>query len=218
VLFRSYNIIYGNDQRSYFYTGMTSVGADEGTVGFMLTDTRTKKTHLYRMSGATEYAAMQSAEGKVQNFKYIATFPILVNINGMATYFMPLKDGAGLVKQYAFVSVKDFSVVGVGESIKAARDNYQMTLASSRIGVLAVGSAEKISIEGTIKRIGADVKESRAYYYIVLNERPGFVYIATTDLSPFLPVTSAGDKVHIEYLQSSDKEINLIGMKNENME
>jgi hypothetical protein len=61
------------------------------------------------VSGATEYAAMQSAKGKVQQYEYYATFPILVNLNGIATYFMTLKDAAGLVKMYCFVSVKDFS-------------------------------------------------------------------------------------------------------------
>ncbi len=213
-----YNVIYGNDGRSYFYTGMSSVGSDEGTVGFMLTDTRNKGTHLYKMSGATEYAAMQSAEGKVQNFKYIATFPILVNINGLATYFMPLKDSAGLVKQFAFVSVKDFSIVGVGESVKTARDNYQMTLASSRIGTLSAGSPERISVTGTVSRIGADIKESRAYYYISLSEKPGVVYIATTDLSSYLPVTDPGDQVKITYLDTKEGDINLIGLVNLSLE
>ena len=213
-----YNIIYGNDGRSYFYTGMSSVGSDEGTVGFILIDTRTKKTHLYRMSGATEYAAMQSAEGKLQNFKYQATFPILVNINGLATYFMPLKDSAGLVKQFAFVSVKDFSIVGVGESVKTARDNYQMTLASSRIGTLAAGSPERINFTGTVSRIGADIKESRAYYYLGLSEKPGMVFIATTDLCSFLPVTNPGDKVSVSYLGFEEKEVNLVALKNISLE
>lgn len=213
-----YNIIYGNDNRSYFYTGMSSVGSDEGTVGFVLTDTRSKRTHLYRMSGATEYAAMSSAEGKVQNFKYMATFPILVNMNGMATYFMTLKDGAGLVKQFAFVSVKDFSLVGVGETIKAARDNFQMTLAGSRVGILPEGSSQRIRVSGSIARIGKDIKESRAYYYLSLDEKPGMIFIATTDLSSYLPVTERGDRIEIEYLESSDREINLTGFKNLGLE
>ncbi|MDP2173681.1 MAG: hypothetical protein Q8J62_07880 [Candidatus Cloacimonadaceae bacterium] len=213
-----YNIIYGNDERSYFYTGMSSVGNDEGTVGFMLTDTRSKRTHLYRMSGATEYAAQMSAQGKVQNFKYSATFPILVNMNGIATYFMTLKDSAGLVKQFAFVSVKDFSIVGVGESIKAARDNYQMTLASSRIGTIPEGTAQKITFTGTIARVGVDIKEARAYYYISISEKPGKIFIATTNLSSYLPIAKAGDTISIEYLETEDLETNLTALKITNLE
>jgi hypothetical protein len=209
-----FNVIYGRDQRSYFYTGLSSVGSDEGTVGFTLIDTRNKNTHLYLVSGATEYAAMKSAEGKVQNFKYYATFPILVNMNGNATYFMTLKDSAGLVKMFCFVSVKDFSLVGVGESVKAARDNFQMAMAGSRIGTLAEGSLDKETLEGSIARFGSDIKDGRTFYYFSLKEYPGILYIATSNLSSFLPITGSGDRVRISYMRNSDKEISLTEMKN----
>lgn len=213
-----YNIVYGTDGRSYVYSGMTSVGADEGTVGFVLSDTRTKRTHLYKMSGATEYAAMRSAEGKVQNYKYSATFPILVNLNGLATYFMPLKDGAGLVKQFAFVSVKDYSVVGVGETIKAARDDYQMALSSSRVGNLAERAAEQASLKAAVSRIGIDIKEGKTYYYLSFNEAPGAVFIGSSDLSNYLPLTKPGDVLSVEYLKTGDKEISIISLRNESLE
>jgi hypothetical protein len=37
-------LVYGNDNKSYWYTGLTSVGKDESAVGFV--DTRTKETIL----------------------------------------------------------------------------------------------------------------------------------------------------------------------------
>ncbi|MBP7310368.1 MAG: hypothetical protein KA984_03665 [Candidatus Cloacimonetes bacterium] len=217
MLTEGYNVIFGKDHRSYFYTGLSSVGNDEGTVGFSLTDTRSKESHLYRVSGATEYAAMQSAEGKVQNFKYRATFPILVNMGGKPTYFMTLKDSAGLVKMFSFVSVSDFSTVGVGENMKSARDNYQMALAGSRIGTLPEGSLAKESFEGSIARIGSDIKDGRTFYYLVLKEKPGNIYIATSNLSSFLPITSLGDRIRISYMPTTDKEISLSELKNLSM-
>ena len=209
-----YNVIFGNDQRSYFYTGLSSVGSDESTVGFTLIDTKNKSTHLYLVSGATETAAMRSAEGKVQNFKYYATFPILVNMNGKATYFMTLKDSAGLVKMFCFVSVKDFSLVGVGETVKAARDNFQMAMAGSRIGTLEEGSVEKETMEGTIVRFGSDIKDGRTFYYFSLSEKPGIIYIATSNLSSYLPLTSSGDRVKIAFMRNTDAEISLTELKN----
>ena len=59
------------------------------------------------MSGATEMAAQSSAEGKVQQFGYRASFPMIINLDGQPTYFMTLKVNAGLIKQYAFVSVSN---------------------------------------------------------------------------------------------------------------
>lgn len=214
MITEGYNVIYGQDERSYFYTGLSSVGSDEGTVGFTLIDTRNKSTHLYRVSGATEYAAMRSAEGKVQNFRYSATFPILVNLNAKPTYFMTLKDSAGLVKMFCFVSVKDFSLVGVGESIKAARDSYQMALASSRVGTLAEGPVASETFTGRVSRIGSDIKDGRTFYYFSLAEKPGLLFIATSNLSSYLPITSVGDNLQLSYSPTTDKEISLNTLKN----
>ena len=72
---------------------------------------------MYQMSGATETAAMSSAQGKVQQYGYIASFPMIINLDGEPTYFMTLKDNAGLIKQYAFVSVATYTDVGTGEII-----------------------------------------------------------------------------------------------------
>jgi len=138
----------------------------------------------------------------------------LVNMNGKPTYFMTLKDNSGLVKMFSFVSVSDFSTVGVGETIKGARDNYQMALAGSRIGMLPEGSTEKETHEGTISRIGSDIKDGRTFYYLVLREDPTTIYIATSNLSSYLPVTSVGDRIRLAFLKSGDTEINLTELHN----
>ncbi|MCB5247973.1 MAG: hypothetical protein PHD87_05850 [Candidatus Cloacimonetes bacterium] len=213
-----YNVIYGRDQRNYFYTGLSSVGSDEGTVGFSLTNTRTKKSHLYRLSGATEIAAMRSAEGKVQNFRYGATFPILVNLNGKPAYFMTLKDGSGLVKMFSFVSVSDFSLVGVGESVREARDNYQQAMAGSRVGRIGEKLEDEISLEGTVTRFGSDIKDGRTYYYFRLDSAPENVFIATSNLSTMLPLTGSGDRLRITYLKTTDQEISLTELVNLSLE
>ncbi len=96
-------LVYGDNQKSYWYTGLSSVGKDESTVGFLLVDTRTKETTFYKQSGATEYAAQRSAQGKVQEKGYVASLPIPYLINNIPTYVMTLKDNGGLVKMFAMV-------------------------------------------------------------------------------------------------------------------
>lgn len=105
-----YNYIVIDDD-VYLYTCLTSVSKDASNVGFALINLRTKEGKYYHISGAEEYSAMSSAEGKVQNLKYKATFPILVNAGGEPTYFLSLKDSSNLVKMYAFVSVKNYQIV-----------------------------------------------------------------------------------------------------------
>ncbi len=75
------DIIIYNDDRCYLFTGLTSVGSDESAIGFILVDMVTKESLLYQMSGATELAAQSSAEGKVQQYGYRASFPMIINLD-----------------------------------------------------------------------------------------------------------------------------------------
>ena len=111
-----YNYLAEGDD-VYLYTGVTSVGGDESNIGFLLSNQRTKETKYYPCAGATEYSAMDSAEGQVQNLRYNATFPLLLNIAEQPTYFMALKDASELVKMYAMVNVNQYQIVAIGATV-----------------------------------------------------------------------------------------------------
>ncbi len=117
----------------WMYTGVTSVNGDQSNVGFVLSNQRTMETRYYEVEGATEAAAMSSAEGQVQNLKYTATFPLLLNISGEPTYFIALKDDAGLVKKYAMVNVQRYQIVAIGDSVSQCEENYLELLLSNGV-------------------------------------------------------------------------------------
>ena len=100
-----YNYIAIGDD-VYMYTGVTSVTSDQSNIGFILSNQRTKETHFYSVAGATEASAQASAMSQVQQMRYVATFPLLLNIADQPTYFMSLKGEDGLVKMYAMVNVQ----------------------------------------------------------------------------------------------------------------
>ena len=106
------------------YTGITSVMSDESNIGFILTNQRTKETKFYSIAGAEEYSARASAEGIVQQYKYVSTFPLLLNISNQPTYFMALKDNSGLVKMYAMVNVQQYQIVATASTLAACEENY----------------------------------------------------------------------------------------------
>ena len=110
-----YNYL-AQDDDVYLYTGITSVISDESNIGFILTNMRTKETKFYKVAGAEENSAMESAKGQVQQMNYTSTFPLLINLNGKPTYLVSLKDNAGLVKMYGFVDVVDYQKVVVTDS------------------------------------------------------------------------------------------------------
>ena len=208
-----YNLIYNNGS-CYYYTGLSSAGKDESTVGFILMDTRTKETVFYKISGSQETAAMASAEGKVQNLGYTSTFPILINVENQATYFMPLKDKKGLVKLYAMVNVKDYSVVGTGESLSKTKSNYISYLKDRGNWQGLEKSGEKISEKGTVLRIASSFIEDTTYYYIILKEKQDKIFVTSLNMSNELPLTREGDSIEITYHKNPNSSIDLVRFDN----
>ena len=132
VTTEGYNYIALNDD-VYMYTGITSVVSDESNIGFILSNQRTKETKYYPCAGATEYSAMDSAEGQVQNLRYTATFPLLLNVAEQPTYFMALKDASELVKMYAMVNVNQYQIVATGATVAECESNYRQMLRQSNL-------------------------------------------------------------------------------------
>ena len=198
-----HNIVYNNG-RCYLFTGLTSVGSDDSAIGFIMVDMVTKEPIMYEMSGATEEAAQRSAEGRVQDLKYRATFPIILNIDSQPTYFMTLKDNIGLIKQYAFVSVTNYSTVCTGESVSAAMRDYENKLRSD--GVTTIGKLGGVveQLEGTILRISGEYSGGNTVYKFLLSEKPDILFIAESTAGAELALTQPNDKIQVEYSLSSD--------------
>ena len=193
------SLVYGDTGDSYWYTGMTSVGGDESTVGFVLINTRTKEAKFYSQPGATERAAMQSAEGAVQEKGYKATFPIMYNVSGVPTYFTTLKDNAGLVKLMAFVSVENYSLVGIGENVQAALQAYRRVVNSRGNAIVPNGAVERYEAQGVVERLATEVKGGNTNYYFVITgtSYSQKQFVGSSDISPELINTELGDEVTI---------------------
>lgn len=212
------SLVYGDDDRSYWYTGITSAGGDESTIGFMLVDSRTKEAKLYKQPGATEMAAMKSAEGSVQEKNYEATFPVMYNILGQPTYVSSLKDKAGLVKRVVFVSVEDYNIVGVGRDKSEAMKNYKDALESGGSS-LEIDESDEFDkeLEGTVKRIAADTKNGNTVYYLTLDTDEGNIFYATSKISKELPLTKEGDKIKITFSKDEKDVIEIDEFDNYNI-
>lgn len=186
-----YNYIALDDD-VWMYTGITSVVDDASNIGFLLVNLRTKEARQYTINGAEETSAMDSAKGMIQEKNYSATFPILINIADTPSYFISLKDNAGLVKAYSFVSVANYQIVGVADTIEGAAAEYRRLLAS--MGEASSNqkpneSASKVTIK--VVAISQAVVEGNTKYYIKAED--GKVYTASIGISPELPFISVGD-------------------------
>ena len=192
-----YNYIAMSDD-VYVYTGITSVGGDQSNIGFILTNQRTKETTYYSGAGATEYSAMDSAEGELQNLRYEATFPLLLNVGGEPTYFMAMKDAAQLVKKYAMVNVRQYQIVATGDTVGECEKNYLDML--SRSGITSgqtnlLGTEQK---EGTISDIRSAVLDGNSYYFIQLIGESTYYSVSAVD-QPLAVILNKGDQIVITY-------------------
>lgn len=192
-----YNYIALDDD-VWVYTGVTSAGQDQSNVGFVLMNQRTGQTKYYQISGATENSAMSSAEGKVQNLKYEATFPLLMNIAGKPTYFICLKDSAGLVKQYAMVNIEKYTVVAIGSTVAACEKDYIQQLKDNGIVKEEEEKKETKTVSGKILRMTDAVVEGNSHFYLVLEGSDAIYDASITNVMDVVRY-QIGDEITLEY-------------------
>ena len=208
----------------WLYTGVTSVTNDDSIVGFAIINQRTKEAVFQRISGTTEKGAQTSAEGIVSDKGWKATFPVLLNLDGEATYFMALKDN-DVVKSYAMVSVERVqdavrSEDDANPDLEACLKSYVSKVKASTKKVLEItydavlpdaltggetsgetenkepAKLEKVS--GVITDIRSAVVNGNSIYYIALDGNKTYYAISASD-DDSVVILNTGDKVKISY-------------------
>lgn len=199
VTTEGYNYIAANDD-VYVYTGVTSAGSDESNIGFILTNQRTKQTTFYSIAGAEEFSAMNSAEGVVQHLNYSATFPLLLNISNQPTYFMALKDYAGLVKMYAMVNVQQYQIVATGASVEECQSNYYKLLRQNKLdtGEAPILPADEDTVTGIVTALRSAVIDGTTMYYVTL-DAGNIVYCISAGEVEKVILLNVGDRITITY-------------------
>lgn len=194
-----YNYVAMEDD-IWVYTGITSVSGDESNVGFVLMNQRTHEVRYYQINGAEEYSAMESAKGQVQNLGYTATFPLLINVGEQPTYFIALKDDAGLVKKYAMVNIQKYQNVAIGDTVEACEKAYREML--DRNDISDIGEEQMENITGTIEKIAQTVVDGNSVFYLMLNNSD---LIFEVDFKNHIDVIryNEGDKISLQYFSKT---------------
>ena len=200
------NYIALNDD-VYMYTGVTSANADQSNLGFLLSNQRTKETRFYSAPGATERSAQGSAQGEVQDLGYTATFPLLLNIDGQPTYFIPLKDQSNLVKMYAMVNVSQYQIVATGTTVAQCEQEYVRMLREG--GVTQTEDVPQTEAKGVISDIRSAVMSGNSYYFIRLEGEDTY-YSLSAAQNPIAVILNAGDRVTIQHTAPVEGEDNAI--------
>lgn len=213
-----YNYLALNDD-VYMYTGVTSITSDQAIIGFVLINQRTKDARYYQVSGALEEAASTSAEGKVQQYSYKATFPLLLNVSGEPTYFMALKDASEYVKMYALVNVKQSTIVAAESNLADCVEKYAAELQKNGINIEVdvenVAEKEEQNNENAVKYVTVTGKVSdirtattggETYFYIKLDEGARYYKVSVKDAEKII-LANKGDSVTFEIPENAEGDI-----------
>ncbi len=192
--------IIGDDV--WIYTGVTSVNGDQSNIGFVMMNQRTSEAKYYKVSGAEEHSAMAAAEGEVQEKGYDAAFPSLINVGGVPTYIMVLKDDGGLVKMYAMVNVEQYNIVATASTQGEVFANYKKLLKTEGGSIVPDnGTANSTAI---IKVAGIQFINTEDGTVVYIKDENHNVYKQKfADNEQLIKITE-GDTIKVTYEPSED--------------
>ena len=138
------------DGQTYYVSCITSPNeADQTSIGFVTINLKTKQATKYYVKGITEMRvreiAMNDARVKAQALE--ATWPILINYQGVESYFIVLKNEVQSQK-IVFVNVENGELIAMGDTLEEAKAEYDRLLADSGETI-----TNDIVIEGVVSRI-----------------------------------------------------------------
>lgn len=202
--FEGYNTIVTASGQIGFFTGITSASSDESNLGFIIANCRTGEVKYYTCPGAEEASAQSSAQGLVQQYGYTASYPIIINVNGNETYFMTLKDSGRIVKKYALVNVRNYSIAVEADSISETITKYNKRLQNDP-GYTSNPNDEKEK-EGIISEISTAIIDGYTYYYINFIDDTN-IYMSSITNSNLQVRLKVGDKINVKYNESSENSV-----------
>lgn len=190
--------IIGDDV--WVYTGVTSVNGDQSNIGFVMMNQRTSEARYYRVSGAEEHSAMAAAEGEVQEKGYKAAFPSLINVSGVPTYVMVLKDAGGLVKLYAMVNVEQYNIVATATTQTKVFEEYKKLLVLDD----SVTTVENETEEGIVTVESIEYINTEDGTVVYIKDAEHQIYKQAFKDNEALIRISAGDKIKVTYVPMED--------------
>lgn len=197
-------VVYGQKECCY-YAGLTSVGNDASTSGFILVNAKTGVGTFYKMSGIDE----NRAEGAIQANEWTAKYPsykvgnaVVYNIGGLQTYYAPIISGRKIVG-HGFCSVKNVNVVGAGktkeEAYAAYIRSYHMSLQQTSLPSDGKDLGGQIL---TIKKI----RQEGSRYNFLFEEYDGKTFYAFSEITPEVRwIDRIGAKVKVDFRMSEDE-------------
>lgn len=211
--FVGYNSILTEDGVQFF-TCVVSASNDESALGFILANSRTGKITYYECAGAEESTAQLQAESLYQNYGYKSSYPLMVNVDGVPTYIISLKDKSKINKAYVMINVENYTISASGETLEDALIEYREKVFGEEALTpddLTSETPEEIEAEiftttGTITQLHQATQDGTTQFFFILDGDENLYISPITNNSRQVQM-SVGSNVSIEYYNSPNEEL-----------
>lgn len=216
-------ITMDNENNMIYYTGtqFQNNRTDGATSGVSIINARTGAAEYYRRAGITEVAAMEIINGAVSNYAgWSASKPVLIQINGLETYFSVVTDASGARKGFGMVWQRNRDVYGVGATVEEALQGYLRLVRANRSVTALEGNTEieEISYEGSIVSLRPVVSGGETSFYLRLDSVDDKVFMISSANPAEVATSTVGERVRVTTLNPEPAVISVTEFDNLMME
>ena len=212
--FVGYNSIF-TDEGVSFFTCVVSANNDESALGFILANSKTGEITYYDCAGAEESTAQIQAESLYQNYGYKSSYPLMVSVDGEATYIISLKDKSKINKAYVMINVANYTISVGGETLEEALVKYKEKVfgENQTINPEDLQSDDSNEVKAETKKTSGNIKE---LYQATQNGTTQFFFVLEGDDNLYISSISnnsrqvqlkVGNTISIEYSMSPNEEL-----------
>ena len=207
--FQGYNSLSTSDGVQFF-TCVVSASNDESALGFILANSRTGEIKFYDCNGAEESSAQVQAESLYQNYGYTSSYPLIVNVQGVPTYAITLKDKSKIDKAYALINVENYTIASSGETLESAFEDYIQKISGDENVVTNSETDTTMTANGIITELYQVSQDGTTQFLFMLSGDEN-LYISSLSNNSWQVRMTVGTQVSIEYhLSESENGIGVV--------
>jgi len=211
------SIVYGSDNEPYWVSDLTSSNkGDDSLVGLMYINSRTGRAIKYHASGGTDRAVLTAVNNSVAYMHLHGTSPILYNVYGKMVSIVPVLGESHTFNGVAIVELDNLQVAYGKDQYIALRE-FQQKISMSGQQIAPNLQHSQKTLEGDVARFASETKGQGTMYFILVNNE-NRLFTGSSELSPKLPLTQAGDKVKIEYIETDEDVATMMAFDNLNLQ
>ncbi|WP_442599737.1 hypothetical protein [Neobacillus sp. D3-1R] len=202
--------VYNSKGEMSWFTDFTTLNGGSSMVGYSLINARTGDFTFYTGENAkgliTGDSAIRAVNKTYTVNKWKGTQPMLYNIYGEMTWFIPVVDSDGLLRAYALVNAKDATIIGTAATKKEAFAAYKTAVVTKKASGNVV-PGENLGLKeltGIMDAKEVVTIDKDVYVYFTLKGQNQLFKVAMTKF-PFSIVAKEGDKVMIKVIETDEQ-------------